>query len=89
MQVGDFFEAYGVDAVLLVEYCGLNPMGGKAKAGCPKQNLQQTLDCLTSEVHSTIGSRAGDSFLDVRDTGVSLFRALAQSHYVLFAFLDI
>ncbi|PHJ22349.1 muts domain protein [Cystoisospora suis] len=49
IQVGDFFEAYGVDAVLLVEYCGLNPMGGKAKAGCPKQNLQQTLDCLTSE----------------------------------------
>ncbi|PFH37503.1 hypothetical protein BESB_039610 [Besnoitia besnoiti] len=47
--VGDFFEAYGLDAVLLVEYCGLNPMGGKAKAGCPKQNLQQTLDCLTSE----------------------------------------
>nr|ACI13852.1 MutS-like protein [Toxoplasma gondii] len=49
IQVGDFFEAYGLDAVLLVEYCGLNPMGGKAKAGCPKQNLQQTLDCLTSE----------------------------------------
>ncbi|CBZ55729.1 putative mismatch repair protein [Neospora caninum Liverpool] len=48
-SVGDFFEAYGLDAVLLVEYCGLNPMGGKAKAGCPKQNLQQTLDCLTSE----------------------------------------
>ncbi|CAE7249749.1 MSH1 [Symbiodinium sp. CCMP2592] len=26
VQVGDFFEAWGVDAVMLVQWCGLNPM---------------------------------------------------------------
>ena len=25
-RVGEFYEAYGVDAILLVEHCGLNPM---------------------------------------------------------------
>ncbi|XP_026192993.1 uncharacterized protein LOC34618243 [Cyclospora cayetanensis] len=48
-QVGDFYEAYGVDAVMLVEFCGLNPMGGKPKAGCPKGSVQAVLDCLTAE----------------------------------------
>ena len=27
VRVGEFYEAYGVDALMLVEYCGLNPMG--------------------------------------------------------------
>jgi hypothetical protein len=35
VRVGDFYETYGVDAILLVEHAGLNPMGGKARAGCP------------------------------------------------------
>ena len=48
-RVGEFYEAYGVDAILLVEYCGLNPMGGKARAGCPVRNIQATLDSLTYE----------------------------------------
>jgi hypothetical protein len=36
--VGDFYETVGFDAVLMVQYAGLNPMGQKLpKAGCPKQ----------------------------------------------------
>lgn len=38
LQVGDFYESIGFDAVLMVQYAGLNPMGQKLpKAGCPKQ----------------------------------------------------
>lgn len=50
MQVGAFYEAIGIDAVLLMEHCGLNAMGGTQKevprAGCPEANLQQHLDQL-------------------------------------------
>eukprot|EP00970_Alexandrium_tamarense_P012522 scaffold2946_cov209-Alexandrium_tamarense.AAC.4 len=48
VRVGDFYESYGVDAVLLVEHCGLNPMASKARAGCPWRNVQATLDGLTN-----------------------------------------
>ncbi|KAG9141405.1 hypothetical protein Leryth_001855, partial [Lithospermum erythrorhizon] len=39
-RVGDFYEAIGIDACILVEYAGLNPFGGFRsdsipKAGCP------------------------------------------------------
>ena len=47
VRVGEFFEAFGIDALLLVEHCGLNGMGQKARAGCPRTNVQQTLDGLT------------------------------------------
>ncbi|CAJ1388345.1 unnamed protein product [Effrenium voratum] len=49
VQVGDFFEAWGVDAVMLVQWCGLNPMARRARAGFPVNaaSLQQTVDCLT------------------------------------------
>ena len=47
-RVGEFFEAFGVDALLLVEHCGLNAMGLKSRAGCPRSNVQQTLDGLTN-----------------------------------------
>lgn len=43
-RVGEFYETYGVDALMMIEYCGLNPMGNKAKAGCPWKNIQPTLD---------------------------------------------
>ena len=46
-RCGDFYEAFGTDAILLVEHCGLNSMAGKARAGCPIRNVQSTLDCLT------------------------------------------
>nr|GMD62921.1 DNA mismatch repair protein MSH1, mitochondrial isoform X1 [Ipomoea batatas]GMD65626.1 DNA mismatch repair protein MSH1, mitochondrial isoform X1 [Ipomoea batatas]GMD72105.1 DNA mismatch repair protein MSH1, mitochondrial isoform X1 [Ipomoea batatas] len=52
-RVGEFYEAIGFDACILVEYAGLNPFGGLRsdsipKAGCPVMNLRQTLDDLTS-----------------------------------------
>ncbi|KAG5151801.1 hypothetical protein JHK84_028273 [Glycine max] len=39
-KVGDFYEAWGIDACVLVEYAGLNPFGGLRsdsipRAGCP------------------------------------------------------
>lgn len=51
-RVGDFYEAIGFDACVLVEYAGLNPFGGLRsdsipRAGCPVVNLRQTLDDLT------------------------------------------
>ncbi|KAF3777179.1 DNA mismatch repair protein, partial [Nymphaea thermarum] len=51
-RVGDFYEAVGFDACVLVEHAGLNPCGGLRtdsvpKAGCPVVNLRQTLDDLT------------------------------------------
>ena len=49
VRCGDFYETFGVDAMLLVEHVGLNPMGGKARSGCPKQNIQPTLDGLTAQ----------------------------------------
>jgi hypothetical protein len=54
VRVGEFYETYGVDAIMLVEHCGLNSMGGKAKAGCPKGNIQHTLDCLTAKGFSCV-----------------------------------
>ncbi|KAH9307955.1 hypothetical protein KI387_035866, partial [Taxus chinensis] len=51
-RVGEFYETLGFDACILVEYAGVNPMGGirsntVPKAGCPVMNLRQTLDELT------------------------------------------
>lgn len=51
-RVGEFYEAIGFDACVLVEHAGLNPFGALRsdtipKAGCPVMNLRQTLDDLT------------------------------------------
>ncbi|XAR48910.1 hypothetical protein NMG60_11031897 [Bertholletia excelsa] len=56
-RVGDFYEAIGIDACVLVEYAGLNPFGGLRsdsipRAGCPVVNLRQTLDDLTRNGYS-------------------------------------
>ncbi|WRX19890.1 GIY-YIG endonuclease - like 3 [Theobroma cacao] len=56
-RVGDFYEALGIDACILVEYAGLNPFGGLRsdsipRAGCPVVNLRQTLDDLTRNGYS-------------------------------------
>ena len=32
-RVGEFYEAFGSAAIMLVEHAGLNPMGGKCRAG--------------------------------------------------------
>ena len=46
IRVGEFYEALGFDAVLLVMHAGLNPMGtaGVPRAGCPLVKVQETLD---------------------------------------------
>ncbi|KAM6565575.1 hypothetical protein CsatA_024703 [Cannabis sativa] len=56
-RVGEFYEALGIDACVLVEYAGLNPFGGLRsdsipRAGCPVVNLRQTLDDLTRNGYS-------------------------------------
>ncbi|KAF7146041.1 hypothetical protein RHSIM_Rhsim04G0171100 [Rhododendron simsii] len=58
-RVGDFYEALGIDACILVEYAGLNPFGGLRtdsipRAGCPVVNLRQTLDDLTRNGYSVV-----------------------------------
>ena len=44
---GEFYETVGVDALMMIAHSGLNPMGGKAKAGCPAKNVQAALDGMT------------------------------------------
>lgn len=46
-RVGEFYETYGVDAVMMMQHAGLNRMGQEVRAGCPRKNIQQTLDGLT------------------------------------------
>ncbi|KAL4440153.1 hypothetical protein ABPG75_003154 [Micractinium tetrahymenae] len=48
VRVGEFYEAVGTDAVLLVQHAGLNPMGAgnPPRAGCPRQNLRRTVEDL-------------------------------------------
>jgi len=48
-RCGDFYKTFGTEAMLLVKHVGLNPMGDKARSGCPKQNIQATLDVLTAQ----------------------------------------
>ncbi|XP_024540545.1 DNA mismatch repair protein MSH1, mitochondrial [Selaginella moellendorffii] len=53
-RIGEFYEACGFDACILVEFAGLNPMGGiranaSPRAGCPIANLRQTLDNITQQ----------------------------------------
>jgi predicted GIY-YIG superfamily endonuclease len=51
LRVGDFYEAYGQDAVFLAEHAGLNAMGsgGLAKAGAPVVNIHAVISSLTAE----------------------------------------
>ncbi|XP_024984574.1 DNA mismatch repair protein MSH1, mitochondrial-like isoform X2 [Cynara cardunculus var. scolymus] len=74
-RVGEFYEALGFDACILVEYAGLNPFGGLRsdsvpKAGCPVVNLRQTLDdltrngfsvCIVEEIQGPIQARSRKS----------------------------
>ncbi len=64
-RMGDFYETFGIDAILLVEHVGLNPMGGKVKAGCPYRNVQATLNGLTDQgfsvaVYEEVGQTASN-----------------------------
>lgn len=51
VKVGEFYECWGFDAVILVEHAGLNPMGreGIPRAGTPIKNLRRTLMDLVEE----------------------------------------
>nr|USW07879.1 DNA mismatch repair protein MSH1 [Crypthecodinium cohnii] len=51
VQVGDFFESWGSDAVMLVQWSGLRPMARRPRAGFPATAaaLQQVLDSLTTQ----------------------------------------
>ena len=48
--------AVGIDAVLLVQYAGLNPMGSRdpPRAGCPKQNIRRVLADLVDNAALTV-----------------------------------
>jgi hypothetical protein len=49
VRVGEFYETIGIDAILLVQYAGLNPMGKEGnppRAGCPRTNLRRTVSDL-------------------------------------------
>ncbi|KAL5138148.1 DNA mismatch repair protein MSH1, mitochondrial [Glycine soja] len=58
-RVGEFYEAWGINVCILVEYEGLNPFGGLQsdsipRAGCPVVNLRQTLDDRTQSGYSVV-----------------------------------
>ncbi|KAL6971212.1 DNA mismatch repair ATPase msh1 [Sarracenia purpurea var. burkii] len=55
-RVGEFYEANGIDACILVEYAGLNPFGGLRsdsipRAGCPVM-------CIVEEVQGPTQARS-------------------------------
>ena len=44
LQCGDFYETIGLDAVVVMQYASLNPMGKKyPQAGAPLGNITQLL----------------------------------------------
>lgn len=44
MQCGEFYETIGLDAVVVMQYASLNPMGKKwPQAGAPLGNIRQLL----------------------------------------------
>lgn len=51
VRVGEFYETIGIDAILLVQFAGLNPMGrdgNPPRAGCPRMNLRRTVSDLVN-----------------------------------------
>lgn len=62
LQIGDFYEAAGVDALVLIQYANLNPMvpkSGIPRAGLPLGNLRRTLRMLVEENSFSVVSRKG------------------------------
>lgn len=67
IQIGEFYETWGIDSVFLVEYCGINRMGRKApRAGMPLANIQAVLDDLTEAGFSIVICEQSD---DVHKNG--------------------
>ena len=72
-RVGKFYECVGFDAVLLVEYAGLNPMApekGVPRAGCPEANLRRTLAMLIEPALTVVGGGGWRACLCVVFMGV-------------------
>lgn len=58
--MGEFYEAMGTDAVVLVQWAGLNPMGKThmpPRAGCPHMNIRRTLQSLVEEANLSVVRR--------------------------------
>lgn len=58
VQVGEFYETMGTDAVMLVQHAGLNPMGqgDPPRAGCPVVNLRRTISDLVEQAGLSVVS---------------------------------
>lgn len=54
LQVGAFYETVGIDAVLVMDICGLNPMGNTYQAGCQAGQLDDILGKLVSRDLSVV-----------------------------------
>ncbi|EIE20036.1 hypothetical protein COCSUDRAFT_58259 [Coccomyxa subellipsoidea C-169] len=56
VRVGEFYETMGTDAVVLMQWAGLNPMGAgnPPRAGCPAANIRRTLQCLVQEANLSV-----------------------------------
>ena len=68
MQIGEFYETLGPDAVLLCQHCGLNPMGKRhpPQAGFPIGNIHKTLRNLTDLGFSAVRPLLVQSFHPAR-----------------------
>lgn len=61
IQIGEFYETWGIDSVFLVEHCGINRMGRKGpRAGMPLANIQSVLDDLTAAGFSVVVCEQAD-----------------------------
>ena len=70
VQIGEFYETWGIDSVFLVEHCGLNRMGRRGvRAGTPLANIQKVLDDLTAAGFSVVVcEQANDAIKNSRKT---------------------
>lgn len=61
IQIGEFYETWGIDSIFLVEHCGINRMGRKGpRAGMPIANIQSVLDDLTNAGFSIVVCQQAD-----------------------------
>lgn len=61
IQIGEFYETWGIDSIFLVEHCGINRMGRKGpRAGMPLANIQSVLNDLTEAGFSIVVCEQAD-----------------------------
>ncbi|KAL2993502.1 hypothetical protein AAZX31_10G115400 [Glycine max] len=76
-RVGEFYEAWGINVCILVEYEVLNPFGGLQsdsipRAGCPVVNLRQTLDDRTQSGYS-VEAGSGPNSSSIQETSLYIW----------------